>query len=98
VYVAGRDSAKADAAIAELQTLTQRTAKFLRLDLSDLKSVKAAADEFAQNEKELHVLFNNAGVMNPPVRELTRDGYDLQFGTNVLGKWRFHRLCRSYTP
>jgi retinol dehydrogenase-12 len=92
VYIAGRDSNKASAAIAELQTATQKTAKFLSLDLSDLTSVKAAAEEFSRNEKELHVLFNNAGVMFPAVRELTRDGYDLQFGTNVLGEVEF------YTP
>jgi hypothetical protein len=52
-------------------------------------------------EKELHLLFNNAycdlivslkpllisfsGVMYPPVEKLTADGYDLQFGTNVVG-------------
>jgi retinol dehydrogenase 12 len=104
VYVAGRDSTKANAAIEELQALTQKTAKFLLLDLSDLKSVKAAAEEFAQKETELHVLFNNAAVMTPPVEELTRDRYDLQFGTNALGKWWvflfpvfvFLTQCRSF--
>jgi retinol dehydrogenase-12 len=89
VYIAGRDPNKARTAITELKTVTQQTAKFLSLDLSDLRSVKAAAEEFARNEKELHVLFNNAGVMGAPVRELTRDGYDMQFGTNVLGEAEF---------
>jgi NAD(P)-dependent dehydrogenase (short-subunit alcohol dehydrogenase family) len=36
-------------------------------------------------EKELHVLFNSGGVMFPPIETMTVDGYDLQFGTNVLG-------------
>jgi NAD(P)-dependent dehydrogenase (short-subunit alcohol dehydrogenase family) len=40
-------------------------------------------------EKELHVLFNNGGVMVPPIEQLTEDGYDLQFGTNVLGHYYF---------
>jgi retinol dehydrogenase-12 len=56
------------------------------LDLADLRSIKAAAEEFMSKESELHVLFNNAGVMFPSMEEVTKDGYDLQFGTNVLGK------------
>jgi retinol dehydrogenase 12 len=43
-------------------------------------------------EKELHVLFNNGGVMAPPIELLTEDGYDLQFGTNVLGHYYFTML------
>jgi retinol dehydrogenase-12 len=43
-------------------------------------------------EKELHVLFNNAAVMAPPIELLTADGYDLQFGTNVLGHFYFTTL------
>jgi len=38
------------------------------------------------------VLFNNAGVMWPPMDWLTEDGYDMQFGTNVLGHWYFTEL------
>jgi len=43
-------------------------------------------------EKELHVLFNNAAVMAPPIEQLTANGYDLQFGTNVLGHFYFTTL------
>lgn len=42
-----------------------------------------------RNEQELHVLFNNAGVMAAPVDMKTSNGYDLQFGTNVLGPYLF---------
>ena len=88
VYIAARDPAKAAAAIAELHSLTGKSAIFLKLDLADLKSVKAAAEEFTTKERELHVLINNAGVITPPIEQLTKDGYDLQFGTNVLGLYR----------
>jgi NAD(P)-dependent dehydrogenase (short-subunit alcohol dehydrogenase family) len=44
---------------------------------------------FCSKETELHVLFNNAGVMSPPIEQVTVDGYDMQFGTNVLGKISF---------
>jgi len=38
------------------------------------------------------VLFNNAGVMVPPIEQVTAQNYDLQFGTNVLGHFYFTKL------
>ncbi|KAF8659670.1 hypothetical protein AX16_001811, partial [Volvariella volvacea WC 439] len=84
VYLAARSQEKASQAIKDLLQETGKEAIFLKLDLSDLKSIKRSAEEFQSKEKELHILFNNAGVMFPPVSEITTDGYDLQFGTNVL--------------
>ncbi|KAJ7066553.1 hypothetical protein C8F01DRAFT_1123677 [Mycena amicta] len=92
VYMAARSQEKAEAAIAELKQLTGKEAIYLKLDLGDLKSVKAAAEEFLSKEPELHALFNNGGVMMPPVEDRTTDGYDLQFGTNVLGPFYFTKL------
>lgn len=62
------------------------------MDLGDLKTIKPAVDEFLSKESRLDVLYNNAGVMIPPKEELTKDGYDLQFGTNVLGHFLLTRL------
>jgi protochlorophyllide reductase len=56
----------------------------LPLDLADLTSVRAAAATVAERYGRLDGLINNAGVMGPP-RTLTRDGFELQFGTNHLG-------------
>lgn len=92
VYVAARNPEKAEAAIKSLKDTTGQEALFLKLDLADLKAIKAAADEFNRKEKELHILFNNAGLMAPPIEQLTADGYDLQFGTNVLGHFYFTML------
>ncbi|KAF9524290.1 NAD-binding protein [Crepidotus variabilis] len=92
VYLAARNKEKAEAAINELKELTGREGIFLKLDLSNLASVKAAAEEFLSKENELHILFNNAGVMVPPHEQLTTQGYDLQFGTNVLGHFYFTTL------
>lgn len=52
VYIAARDRSKAEQAIAELQgaTATKGQAVFLSLDLADLKSVRAAAEEFKRLE------------------------------------------------
>jgi retinol dehydrogenase-12 len=62
VYVAGRDAGKAATTIAALAAETGKTAHFLRLDLGNLKSVKAAAAELAAQEPAVHLLFNNAWV------------------------------------
>ncbi|KIY45776.1 NAD(P)-binding protein [Fistulina hepatica ATCC 64428] len=93
VYLAARDQTKAEEAIAELTLATNNAPIFLKLDLADLRSVKAAADEFLSKETELHILINNAGVMVPPLEMFTAQGsYDLQFGTNVLGHFYFTKL------
>ncbi|KZV84474.1 NAD(P)-binding protein [Exidia glandulosa HHB12029] len=55
----------------------------------NLAAVKRSALEFASKESRLDVLINNAGVMVPPVELVTSDGYDLQFGTNVIGHFVF---------
>ncbi|KIP08126.1 hypothetical protein PHLGIDRAFT_70021 [Phlebiopsis gigantea 11061_1 CR5-6] len=85
VYLAARSRAKAEAAIADLKTATGKEAIFLELDLSSLASVRRAAEEFLSKEHELHVLFNNAGVMWCPLDQFTTEGYDMQWGTNVVG-------------
>ncbi|KAG9127029.1 hypothetical protein FRC07_000956 [Ceratobasidium sp. 392] len=88
VYLAARSRAKAEAAIDWLKRETgQKTAIFLELDLASLASVRKAADEFRNKERELHVLFNNAGIVIPPIEQRTAEGYDLSFGTNVLGHY-----------
>lgn len=56
----------------------------MELDLADLESVKKFAENFKNEYSQLHLLINNAGVMIPPYTK-TKDGFELQFGTNHLG-------------
>ena len=56
----------------------------LQLDLADLASVAAAAEQVSARWNQLDLLINNAGVMAPP-RQLSRQGYELQFAVNHLG-------------
>ncbi|CAE6505484.1 unnamed protein product [Rhizoctonia solani] len=77
-------------AIEDLKSETSgRSPVFLELDLADLASVRRAVEDM---EQELHVLYNNAGVMMSPTELKTANGYDLQFGTNVLGPYLFTTL------
>ncbi|WP_129788344.1 SDR family NAD(P)-dependent oxidoreductase [Promicromonospora panici] len=54
------------------------------LDLTSLDSVREAAAELHTKHASIDLLINNAGVMIPP-KQTTRDGFELQFGTNHLG-------------
>jgi NAD(P)-dependent dehydrogenase (short-subunit alcohol dehydrogenase family) len=62
---------------------------FLRLDLADLPSVKASAEEFLHKEQKLHALFNNAGVGYLEKGSKTKQGYELQLGVNCIGTFAF---------
>ncbi|KAG1723243.1 uncharacterized protein EDB91DRAFT_1173181 [Suillus paluster] len=92
VYIAARNQASSEEAIRQLKQETGNEAIFLKLDLGDLKAIKVSAEEFLSKETQLHILINNAGVMVPPTELVTADGYDLQFGTNVLGHYYFTKL------
>jgi NAD(P)-dependent dehydrogenase (short-subunit alcohol dehydrogenase family) len=56
-----------------------------RIDLADLASVTEFADGLIADGRPVDVLINNAGVMAPPTRMSTADGFELQFGSNFLG-------------
>lgn len=55
------------------------------LDLSSLDSVTALGETLREEARPIDILINNAGVMTPPDRQVTIDGFELQFGTNHLG-------------
>jgi NAD(P)-dependent dehydrogenase (short-subunit alcohol dehydrogenase family) len=56
-----------------------------RVDLADLGSVREFADGLLADGTPIDLLVNNAGVMTPPRRMTTADGFELQFGSNYLG-------------
>ncbi len=86
VVIASRSPEKGTAAADRInQTLGQPRVEFAPLDLASLASVRAFADRELARDAPLDLLINNAGVYAPPRREETADGFELQFGTNVLG-------------
>lgn len=69
-------------------TNNKGSVEVLQLDLSDLDNVKQATETFKAKHNKLDLLINNAGVMVPPA-STTAQGFELQFGTNVLGHYAF---------
>ncbi len=84
--LAGRNPVKgADALARLLAQAPGAAARFELLDLASLDSVAMFASRVAAAHPAVAVLVNNAGVMAPPRRRVTADGFELQFGTNYLG-------------
>jgi NAD(P)-dependent dehydrogenase (short-subunit alcohol dehydrogenase family) len=84
VVLAVRDTGRGRAAAAAVHGSTE----VRRLDLADLASVRAFAEAW---QGPLHLLVNNAGVMMLP-RQRTKDGFEMQFGTNHLGHFALTNL------
>ncbi|OMC15994.1 SDR family NAD(P)-dependent oxidoreductase [Mycobacterium sp. SP-6446] len=61
------------------------------LDLTSLQSIRAAAEQLRAEHDRIDLLINNAGVMYTP-KSTTKDGFELQFGTNHLGHFAFTGL------
>ncbi|GAA1190619.1 SDR family oxidoreductase [Prauserella alba] len=81
-----RNPRKGEAAVAQIRRRHPGADVSLHeLDLSSLGSVAALADRLIAEARPIHFLVNNAGVMTPPDRQTTVDGFELQFGTNHLG-------------
>jgi len=86
VVVAGRSADKGAEAVATIRRdAAGAEVSFESLDLASLESIEKFSQHLAQRVHRVDVLVNNAAVMTPPKRELTRDGFELQLGTNHLG-------------
>lgn len=85
VILAVRDLEKGGVAAARIRARTPHADVALQeLDLARLESVRSAANELRRECPRIDLLINNAGVMCTQ-RRLTKDGFELQFGTNHLG-------------
>ena len=84
VVLAVRNEQKGHAAAATIAGSTE----VRRLDLADLATVRTFAAEW---RGPIDILVNNAGILVPPFGH-TRDGFELQFGTNHLGHFALTNL------
>ena len=84
--IAGRNPEQGADAVSRVQRAVPHAAvRFEKLDLADLYSVVAFARQMENNRESLDLLVNNGGIMVPPKRQETRDGFELQLGTNYIG-------------
>ncbi|VXC35096.1 SDR family oxidoreductase [Nocardioides sp. AX2bis] len=81
-----RNQGKGRAAVTRIRAAAPGATVVLRdLDLSSLESVASLGATLRAEGAPIHLLVNNAGVMTPPTRQSTADGFELQLGTNHLG-------------
>ncbi|KAI1178914.1 hypothetical protein F4777DRAFT_40280 [Nemania sp. FL0916] len=100
IYMASRSKDKATEAIKTIEasipegTKGRAQLKFLHLDLADLKSVKAAAEDFARQESKLDVLWNNAGIGANVLKFGERTAQDLEvfMGVHCVATLLFTQL------
>lgn len=93
VILTGRNDQKGQQALTLIKKqLPEATIEYQHLDLSSLESVKTFASQISEQQQTLDLLINNAGVMSPPQRKLTADGFELQLGTNYLGHFALTAL------
>jgi len=86
VILAGRNATKGQQALNSIRAaVAGATISFELLDLASLASITAFGQRMRRTRSNLDVLINNAGVMVPPRRQMTEDGFELQIGTNYLG-------------
>src|ERR1041384_3519377 len=91
VLLACRSKPKTDAVIDEIKRETGNDkVEYVPLDLGDLASVRACAEAILARNQPIHGLINNAGMAG--ARGLTKDGFELTWGTNHLGPNLFTRL------
>lgn len=93
VLMGCRDRARGDAALARLRReVASASAEVVLLDVASLAVVRQFAEDEVARGVALDLLINNAGVMAPKTRLLTMDGFEVQFGTNVLGHFALTAL------
>jgi retinol dehydrogenase 12 len=88
----GRNQKRGLRALSEIRRKAgSERAEFLRADFTSLSEVRRAAQAFLAQDRPLHVLVNNAGVMNTR-RKLTPDGFEEMFAVNHLAHYLLTRL------
>jgi NAD(P)-dependent dehydrogenase (short-subunit alcohol dehydrogenase family) len=85
VVLAGRNEDKGRDAIQRIrQQAPSANVLFEKIDLGSLASVANFSSRLLTRDRPIDLLVNNAGVMTPPERKTTADGFELQLGTNHL--------------
>ena len=95
-YLTARDLNKAKNALADILLDADDRMTLVEMDQTSLDSVRSAAATILAktNYRGVNILINNAGIMMVPDRQLTKDGYELQFGVNYLSHFLLFQLLK----
>ncbi|CAL0303032.1 unnamed protein product [Lupinus luteus] len=92
VYLVCRNKDRGEAALSQIQTRTGNQNVYLEIcDLSSVAEVKSFASRFSEKNVPVHVLVNNAGVLEQN-RITTSEGFEMNFAVNVLGTYAMTEL------
>ncbi|KAI4352771.1 hypothetical protein L6164_006992 [Bauhinia variegata] len=92
VYMVCRSKEKGEAALSEIQSRTGNQNLHLEIcDLSSVNEIKSFASRFSEKDVPVHVLVNNAGVLEQN-RVITPEGFEMNFAVNVLGTYAMTEL------
>ncbi|CAH9082146.1 unnamed protein product, partial [Cuscuta europaea] len=92
VYMVCRNKERGEAALSKIQSTTGNKNVFLEVcDISSVSDIKAFASRFCSTNLPIHVLVNNAGLLENN-RVTTPEGYELNFAVNVLGTYTITEL------
>ena len=96
---AARSPVRGQAAVDDIKREVGLKAKveFMPLDLASLASIRTFAQQFKESQRPLHALVLNAGVMMCPFNT-TKDGFEMQIGTNHLGHFLLTHLLLVHPP
>ncbi|VFQ81470.1 unnamed protein product [Cuscuta campestris] len=92
VYMVCRNKERGEAALSQIRSTTGNANVFLEVcDISSVSDIKAFASRFSSTKLPIHVLVNNAGLLENN-RVTTPDGYEMNFAVNVLGTYTLTEL------
>uniref|UniRef100_A0A7C9D662 Dehydrogenase/reductase SDR family member 12 n=2 Tax=Opuntia streptacantha TaxID=393608 RepID=A0A7C9D662_OPUST len=92
VYMVCRSKERGETALSQIQSKTGNQNVYLEVcDLSSVSEIKSFADKFTSKELPVHLLVNNAGILEHK-RIMTLEGFELNFAVNVLGTYTLTEL------
>ncbi|KAL4864480.1 hypothetical protein BDV12DRAFT_205669 [Aspergillus spectabilis] len=92
VYITGHTKEKEMQAIQASVSDHQGQLDFITLELNDLRSTKASGEAFKAKDCKLGIMWNNAGVSQPPLGSVSKQGHELQLAVNCLGPFLFTQM------
>ncbi|XP_073144514.1 uncharacterized protein [Henckelia pumila] len=96
VYIVCRNKERGEAALSKIQAATGNKNVFLEVcDISSTRDVKSFATRFSSKDKPIHILVNNAGLLENN-RLTTSEGFEMNFAVNVLGTYTMTELMLPF--